>query len=124
MDTKTISNAPSDVSDEEAVARFADQLIEEKGLGGLEEADKKKLREEISEKFIDRVNEALIFALPDDRFKEMRELLDKADAENADGDEAMKRISEIVESANLDMKKIVTETAEDFRRIFLEGEEA
>lgn len=120
MDTKPISNAPTDVSDDEAISRFADQLIEEKGLGGLGEAEKTKLREELADKLIERVNKALIFALPDDKFHELQEALRGRDA--AEDAETMDEISKIVASANLDMQKIVTETAEEFRRAFLEGD--
>ena len=119
MDQQTISNVPTGMSDEEAISRFADRLIEERGLDGLGEEEKNKLKDEIVDKFIDRVNKALIFALPEDKFRELKEFLKQEPAQ----DEANMRISEIVESAGIDMKKIVTETAKDFRQAFLEDKE-
>lgn len=121
MDTTTISGVPT-MSDEEALSRFANELIEAKGLGGLVEAEKAELAQEIEEKFIDRVYKAVIFALPRDKFEELQSVLAEAEDDEAVANEAMAQIDAIVESAGIDMQKIVTETAADFRRVFLGGE--
>ena len=113
MDNQTISSGLTNLSDNETISRFADSLIQDKGLGGLEETKKAELKSAIIERLTDTINQALIYALPDDKFEELEKL---ADSEGT----KVEQVAELIANSGIDTQAIVTETMDKFRRIFLD----
>ena len=112
MNNNTISTSLSDISDKEAVSRFADSLIEEKGLSGLGDNEKAELKSSIEDKIVDTINQSLIYALPDDKFEELEKLADRDDI-------TAEQVSELIANSGVDTQAVVTEAMDNFRQIFL-----
>lgn len=112
MDNNTISSSLNNVSDKEAISRFADSLIEEKGLSGLGDDEKATLKASIEEKVVDTINQSLIYALPDDKFEELEKLAEREDV-------TAEQVSELIANSGVDTQAVVTEAMDNFRQIFL-----
>lgn len=117
MDNSTIKDSLSNTTDEQAVAAFIDSLIEEKGLGKLNDEEKAQLRATLDESLTDTINQALLYALPDDKFQELEALADRDDV-------TTEQVTELIANSGIEVEKVVKEAMEDFRRIFLEKKEA
>ena len=117
MDNQTTGSSLTGLSDEQAISRFADSLIDAKGLGGLDDERKAKIKAEIEEKTVDTINQAIIYALPEDKFEELEALSDRENVTAAE-------VSELIKNSGVDVQKIVTKTMEKIQKSFLDGEVA
>ena len=114
MDNQTIKDSLSNISDDQAVAAFIEELIEDKGLGGIDEEKKAELRATLDESLTDTINQALLYALPDEKFNELEELANSDDVTS-------EQVTELIANSGIDVKAVASEAMADFRRAFLEG---
>ena len=112
MDNQTTNQGLPNIAGGEVVAQFAKSLIEEKGLTNLAPEQQARLQRMIEEKTIELVNQAIIYALPDDRFDELEKMMDQPDVEDS-------KIIELIEGSGLDLSKIATEVMNEFRQAYL-----
>ena len=106
---------PASLSDEEALSRYIDQIIEENGLDKLGDEEKAKLREKIEEKLIRAVNLRLVYALPKEKFDELEQLVEQDSYD-------IEKISELVSNSGVDTEAIIKQALIDFRKTIAEGE--
>ena len=100
------------LSEEEMLELFVIGLMSDKGMDTLDEPVQKEIAQDLKEQAIYRINQAIIAALPDDKFNELNKKLD----EGAINDEVMNKI---VTESGIDVTKIVEETLLDFRKVYL-----
>lgn len=106
------------MSEEEILDLFVDQLMKDKGMTELSEDIRKEIHDDLKEKLVFQVNRAVVSALPDEKLDELNT---KLDAGEVSEEEMMK----IVTEAGIDTDAIVQKTLEDFREVYLgEGDEA
>jgi|GEM_PF-801359 len=105
------------LSEEEMLELFVIGLMNDKGMDTLDEPVQKEIAQDLKEQAIYRINQAIIAALPDDKFNELNKKLD----EGAINDEVMNKI---VTESGIDVTKIVEETLLDFRKVYLGEDEA
>lgn len=104
------------LSEEEMLELFVIGLMSDKGMDTLDESVQKEIAQDLKEQAIYRINQAIIAALPDDKFSELNKKLD----EGAINDEVMNKI---VTESGIDVTKIVEETLLDFRKVYLGEDE-
>lgn len=76
---RKVPKMPENKLDEKVLAMFVDRLIADKGGDTLDEKQKETLRGELREELDERMQRAMIKALPDEKLMKLEELLD-ADA--------------------------------------------
>ncbi len=112
MDNQTTNQGLPNVAGEEAIAKFAGNLIEEKGLTNLSSEQKATLQHAIEEKLVELVNQAIIYAMPEDKFEELEKMVDRDDANEEE-------IVNLITNSGVDLQKIATEVMTEFRQAYL-----
>ena len=102
-----------DLSEEELIYLFVEQLMIDKGMADLDEALKNEVRDDLTKSLLFQVNRAILMALPDEDYKILGDQLDSGEA-------TMETVQEAVKAAGVDVDKVVRETMEKFREIYLD----
>lgn len=102
-----------DLSEEELVFLFVEQLMIDKGMADLDEALKNEIRDDLAKSLSFQVNRAILMALPDEEYEKLGEKLDS-------GEVTMEMVQEAVKAAGVDVNKVVQETMEKFRKVYLD----
>lgn len=100
------------MSKEEVLAIFAKGLLVEKGLTDLDADTEADMINDLVQRLVFFVNEAIVEALPEEKRKELNVLVE---ADNVT-EESM---DEIIRSAGIDIDEVTREAMEKFREIYL-----
>lgn len=102
------------LSNDEAMNAFVNELIDEKKLEGLTPEVREGIAADLKERILDQIQRSIIAALPEDKFTELESAVD--------GDSLTEeQMSKIIEESNLNMDEIVGGTLAKFREIYLNG---
>lgn len=93
---------------DELVELYVEQLLKDKGVEDADGSSRAELKTELT----GRINEAILDALPDEKFEELKNAFDQ------DGD-----LDAVIDSAGIDTAEIATGVMKKFRAEYL-GEEA
>ena len=104
------------LTDEQALDLFVDQLIYDKGMGEMSEDLKNEIHADLKERIIFQINRAIIAQLPDNELDTLNKGLD-------DGTATEDMINELVAKAGIDTNGIIEDTMLKFRAVYL-GEDA
>ena len=96
---------------EKRLLEFVRQIIAEKGLEEVE--NKEELEKQLMDELTEQISQALLFALPEDKFQELEAMGDNFTEE---------AFTAKVKEANLDVNQITEETMERFKKVFMEIE--
>lgn len=91
---------------------FINQLIDEKGLTGLNEDSRKTVVNELKSSLIEQINRAILMHLPDEKLDELNNLMDQ----EGFGDNDMQNF---VANSGVDINKITAETMLQFKAFYL-----
>ena len=100
------------MSEDEVLNLFVEKMIEDKGMGGLEEDLKNEIRMDLKERLIFQINRAIIAALPDDKYEELDKSLDDKTA-------TAESLNQIVAESGVNVAGITQQTMEEFRAVYL-----
>ena len=100
----------------ENVEQFIDQIIAEKGYSNLEPAVHAQLRADLTQRLLDQIDTAAIYALPEDKAVELSQKLD-------DPNFTDEMVSEFMQNSGIDLPAIALKTMLQFRSLYL-GEAA
>lgn len=105
---------PQDInlSDERILQIFVNKMITEKTPQGLDDGDRDKISRVLIEQLNQRMEYALIAALPDDKLTELNNLLDNNDKDDA--------IDGVFDNSGVDFDAVSQQTLEAFRQEYLE----
>lgn len=104
------------MSDEQLLDLFVEQLLTDKGLDALEGEIRKEVHDDLKEKVVFELNRAILAALPEEEFDKLNA---KIEAGEVDGE----AITETVKNSGIDIDKITETAMMDFRKAFLEEPE-
>ena len=105
---------PQDInlSDERILQIFVNKMITEKTPQGLDDGDRDKISRVLIEQLNQRMEYALIAALPDDKLTELNNLLDNNGKDDA--------IDGVFDNSGVDFDAVSQQTLEAFRQEYLE----
>lgn len=98
-----------ETENEKRLLEFVRQIIAEKGLEGVE--NKGELESQLMDELTEQISQAILFALPEDKFQELEAMGD---------DFTEEAFAAKVKEANLDVEQITKETMERFKKVFME----
>lgn len=101
-------------NEERAMIAFADKLIADKGITGLTNDQKGRLRRNLVDEMSNRLEEAVIMSLPDDKIIELEKLLD--------GEVTEEQIDALLDGSGVDFKAVYMRGLKNFRDSYLAGE--
>ena len=104
----------SALTNEEVISEFAKNLLAEKGLKTVNDDIKKDILILIEEKLTDTINEALIYALPDEKIVELEKLADRDDV-------TARWVTDLIMNSGIDVNGIIMQTMSEFRESFLKN---
>ena len=104
--------AIAELSDDEILDAFAEQMMEEKGLKELDELTFNTLKDDLKERMSYQVTRAIIARLPQDKLDQLGVSLDD-DTATAEG------VEELIASEGIDTSEIVQDTLLTFREAYL-----
>jgi FKBP-type peptidyl-prolyl cis-trans isomerase (trigger factor) len=96
----------------EAVDKFVDQLLTDKGIEGMDDEVRAELKRDLAERLTDEIDRAVIGALPEDKAVELSEKLDDENFTNEDA-------AEFLQESGVDMQRVSLETMLRFRDLYL-----
>lgn len=99
------------LSDERVLRIFVSKLITEKTPQGLEDEDRDKISRVLIEQLNERMEYALIAALPDESLAKLNDLLDNDDDSDA--------IDQVFDTSGVDFDAVARRTLDEFRRDYL-----
>lgn len=100
------------LSDERILQIFVNKMITKKTPQGLDDEDRDKISRVLIEQLNQRMEYALIAALPDDKLAELNDLLD------SDGDS--EAINHVFDDSGVDFDAVSKQTLEAFRQEYLQ----
>ncbi|MDO5480477.1 MAG: DUF5663 domain-containing protein [Candidatus Saccharibacteria bacterium] len=98
------------------IDEFIEDLLNKKGLSGVDEEAKKDLITEMKTQLEEQLNRAAVQALPEEKAKELADLVDKPDF-------TTKEMAKFMQESGVDFNQIALETMQKFAKLYL-GEEA
>lgn len=98
------------------IGEFIDDLLDEKGLKGLDEDSFLSVKDNLEYELLQEINSALILSLPE---KEVEQLSKMYEDPNFKDEEAI----EFIKQNNPDFEKVIQETKKRFRELYLGKEE-
>lgn len=105
-------NELADLSEDELMALFVEQLILDKGMGDLDEPVKDQVRQDLMNSLVFQMNRAILNALPEDRYEEIAKKIE-------DGTITMEIMQDEVRKADIDVDAVVADTLAKFREVYL-----
>ena len=100
----------------EQVNQFIDSLIDEKGLS-VEGEVRDELRQDMAERLMTQIDNALINALPSDKVAELNEKLDDPNFSEQD-------TYDFINNSGIDVQRIILETMMQFKLLYVGADEA
>ena len=91
---------------------FINQLIDEKGLTGLDEETRKTVVDELKSSLTEQVNRAVLMELPDEKLDELDNMMNEGPVDEA-------TLQAFLVDSGLDVNKIATETMIAFKAFYL-----
>lgn len=91
---------------------FVNQIIDEKGLTGLNEDSRKTVVNEIKSALVEQINRAILMQLPDEKLDELNNLMDQEGFGDAD-------MQNFIANSGVDVNKITAETMLQFKAFYL-----
>lgn len=91
---------------------FINQIIDEKGLKGLNDDSRKTVVNELKSNLVEQINRAILMNLPDEKLDELNKLMDT----EGFGNEEMQAF---IANSGIDINKITTETMLAFKAFYL-----
>ena len=91
---------------------FVNQIIDEKGLTGLNEESRKTVVNELKSNLVEQINRAILMNLPDEKLDELNNLMDSGTFGNED-------MQNFVKDSGVDVNKITAETMLKFKAFYL-----
>lgn len=107
-----LEQALDGLNEEQLLEVFVEQMIEEKGIGVTDEEVRKEIKEDLKERMIYQVNRAILAALPEQQFEQVRAKLE-------DGTITPEELNRLTEEAGVDMAKITQDVMIKFREAYL-----
>lgn len=107
-----LEQALDGLNEEQLLEVFVEQMIEEKGIGVTDEEVRKEIKEDLKERMIYQVNRAILAALPEQQFEQVRSKLE-------DGTITPEELNRLTEEAGVDMAKITQDVMIKFREAYL-----
>ena len=102
--------ALENMSDDELMDAFAEQLMTDKGLKELDDATFGHLKDDLKERLNFQISRAILAQLPEDKLTEMNEKLDRKDNE---------AVEQILAEAKIDIAQTTQDTMLTFRDAYL-----
>lgn len=96
----------------EKVREFIDSLLEQKGITDLDEEARERVIGNMTESLLDKIDEAAINALPEDKAVELASGLENGSIKRED-------VANYMKDAGLDLEKISFDTMMIFRDLYL-----
>lgn len=90
---------------------FVNQIIDQKGLSGLDDAVRDQLASDMEARLIDQINRSIVEAIPEVKLSEFEKLADTAQNDSA--------IQEFFVANAIDTQKIATDTMLRFKDLYL-----
>ena len=91
---------------------FVNQIIDEKGLTGLNEDTRKTVVNELKSALVEQINRAILINLPDEKLDELNNLMDQDGFGDAD-------MQKFIAESGVDVNKITAETMLQFKAFYL-----
>ena len=91
---------------------FVNQIIDEKGLTGLNEDTRKTVVNELKSALVEQINRAILMNLPDEKLDELNNLMDQDGFGDAD-------MQKFIAESGVDVNKITAETMLQFKAFYL-----
>ncbi|MDO4729681.1 MAG: hypothetical protein Q4A96_00585 [Candidatus Saccharibacteria bacterium] len=100
----------------EQVNQFIDSLIDEKGLS-VEGDVREELRQDMADRLMTQIDNALINALPSDKVAELNEKLDDPNFSEQD-------TYDFINNSGIDTQRVILETMMQFKMLYVGADEA
>ncbi len=97
----------------EAIDKFIDQLLKDKGLTGLDAEVEAQLKRDLGQRLMDQIDRAVIEALPEEKAIELSAKLD-------DDNFSQEDTTKFIQDSGVDMQRVSLETMLKFRDLYLE----
>lgn len=94
--------------------QFIKEIIDAKNLPGITDDAKAGLLEEMRDGLMDKINRALIEALPESKIGEFNQLFDTPDVSD-------EQVQMFIEQSGVDTQKITAQTMLQFRSLYLQN---
>ena len=95
--------------------KFIDDMLASKSWNTtIDEDAKKQLAEDLKNRLLDQIDQAVISALPEDRIDGLNELLDKEVQDE--------EVSEYIANSGVDVQRVTTQAMLRFRELNLDGQ--
>lgn len=107
-----LEQALDGLNEEQLLEVFVEQMIEEKGIGVTDEEVRKEIKEDLKERMIYQVNRAILAALPEQQFEQVRSKLE-------DGTITPEELNRLTEEAGVDIAKTTQDVMIKFREAYL-----
>ena len=91
---------------------FINQLIDEKGLTGLDEETRKTVVDELKSELTEQVNRAVLMELPNEKLDELDNMMNEGPVDEP-------TLQAFLMNSGLDVNKIAAETMVAFRAFYL-----
>lgn len=104
----------NNLSEDQLLDMFVEQLIAEKDLGDLDDEVKAEIHNDLKERVLFQVNRAVIAELPDAELDELNKSID-------DNSINAEKMAELVKRAGINTDEIVQKTMLEFREVYLNG---
>ena len=96
----------------ENVEQFIDQIINEKGYTSLDEDVRAQLKADLTQRLLDQIDTAAIYALPEEKAVELSQKLDDPNF----GDE---QVTEFMAQSGVDLQDVALKTMLQFRALYI-----
>ena len=90
---------------------FINQILEQKGITGLDSSVHKQLVDDLEKRLLDQINRAIVEAIPSEKLQEFETLVS-----SGKGDE---QVQDFFSKNGVDTQKIATETMVHFKNLYL-----
>ena len=98
----------------ESIDQFVEQLIEQKGLKGLDDETRAGVKAELTQRLMEQIDRAAIEALPEEKAVELAKLADDPSFTN-------EQMMEFVRNSGVDLAQVALNTMVQFRDFYLTG---
>ncbi len=103
-----------DISTDRVMRAYIDDMITQKGVANIDQDQRARLRQKLFKIFDERVQDAMIAALPDDKLIELDEKLNRGISDDD--------LGKFFDDAGVDFDEVAERALEQFRNEYLSGE--
>jgi len=94
------------------VGNFIDQIINEKGYTSLDADVREQLKADLTQRLLDQIDTAAIYALPEDKAVELSQKLD-------DPNFSDEQVTEFMTQSGVDLQDVALKTMLQFRALYI-----